>query len=283
VDVRGVRHWRAYSLTSEPYRQDGLISITPKVVDAGVVSPYLVRHGRPGTIVSLGGVEGEFVLGDPPPERILFITAGSGITPVMSMLRRLDSEQRLRDVVMLHSERSLDEVIFGSELRALAQRHEGLKLHEQSTSTSGRLRPDDLDQLAADWREREAFISGPGEMLDAFASRWDRDGDCDRLHMERFQPRLGLGSNGAGDGGSIRFLASGAEAESDGHAPILVAGEQAGLELPYGCREGICHTCVGELRAGRVRDLRTGQVFGASGEVIRTCVSAPEGPIEIDL
>jgi ferredoxin len=71
--------------------------------------------------------------------------------------------------------------------------------------------------------------------------------------------------------------------ESDGHKPILVAGEEAGLELPYGCREGICHTCVGELRSGRVRDLRNGQVYGQEGEVIRTCISAPEGPIEIDL
>ena len=65
--------------------------------------------------------------------------------------------------------------------------------------------------------------------------------------------------------------------------PILVAGEEAGLDLPYGCREGICHTCVGELRTGRVRDLRNGKVYGQEGEVIRTCISAPEGPIEIDL
>lgn len=62
LDIRGVRHWRAYSLTSDPARPDGLISITVKGVDAGKVSPYLVRRGRPGTIVSLGGVEGEFLL-----------------------------------------------------------------------------------------------------------------------------------------------------------------------------------------------------------------------------
>ena len=72
-------------------------------------------------------------------------------------------------------------------------------------------------------------------------------------------------------------------AESDGTKPILVAGEDAGLDLPYGCREGICHTCVGELRSGRVRDLRNGNVYGEEGEMIRTCISAPEGPIEIDL
>src|SRR6202165_247486 len=78
VDINGVRHWRAYSLTSDPYRPDGLISITVKNVDEGKVSPCLVRRGRPGTIISLGGVEGDFVLDDPPPDRMLFISAGRG-------------------------------------------------------------------------------------------------------------------------------------------------------------------------------------------------------------
>ncbi len=103
------------------------------------------------------------------------------------------------------------------------------------------------------------------------------------MHMERFQPKLGLGDGEEGEGGTIMFLKSDCEAKSDGSQPILVAGEEAGLELPYGCREGICHTCVGELRSGRVRDLRNGKVSGEEGEVIRTCINAPEGPVEIEL
>ena len=78
VDIDGVRHWRAYSLTSDPYREDGLISVTVKNVDAGKVSPFLVTHAKPGTIVGLGGVEGDFVLPEDPPEKLLFISAGSG-------------------------------------------------------------------------------------------------------------------------------------------------------------------------------------------------------------
>jgi ferredoxin len=101
--------------------------------------------------------------------------------------------------------------------------------------------------------------------------------------MERFQPKLGLGRAGEGKGGEIKFLKSECHAESDGHIPILVAGEEAGLELPFGCREGICHTCVGELHSGRVRDLRNGHVYGQAGEMVRTCISSPEGPIEIEL
>jgi ferredoxin-NADP reductase len=283
IDINGVRHWRAYSLTSDPYREDGLISITPKKVDEGVVSPYLVTKAKPGTVVSLSNIEGEFVLPDPPPDKLLFISAGSGVTPIMSMLRHLDHYDELNDAVLLHSARHTDDVIFGPELRELAKRRQSFKLHEQLTGEQGRMGPADLDRLCPDWRERETYISGPNEMLDAFSEHFDQHGDCEKLHMERFQPKLGLGQAGEGEGGTIKFLMSDAEAESDGHKPILVAGEDAGLELPYGCREGICHTCVGELRSGRVRDLRTGKVYGQEGEVIRTCISAPEGPIEIDL
>jgi ferredoxin-NADP reductase len=283
IDIDGVRHWRAYSLTSDPYREDGLISITPKRLDAGQVSPYLVDKASSGTIVSLSKIEGEFVLPDPPPERLLFVSAGSGITPIMSMLRHLDHCDRIRDVVHLHSARHSDEVIFGPELRELAERRPGFSLHEQLTRKQGRMGPTDLERLCPDWRERATYISGPNEMLDDFYEHFERQCDPERLHMERFQPKLGLGQQGEGEGGPIKFLKSECETESDGHQPILVAGEEAGLDLPYGCREGICHTCVGELRSGRVRDLRTGKVYGQDGEVIRTCISAPEGPVEIEL
>ena len=100
--------------------------------------------------------------------------------------------------------------------------------------------------------------------------------------MERFQPIIG-GEVEEGEGGTINFLKSDCEAQCDGGTPILVAGEEAGLTLPFGCREGICHTCVGELRSGQMRDLRTGKVSGQGGEMVRTCINAPEGPIEIEL
>jgi ferredoxin-NADP reductase len=283
VDINGVRHWRAYSLTSDPQRPDGLISITVKAVDAGKVSPYLVRHGASGTIVGLGGVEGDFILPEDPPAKLLFISAGSGITPIMSMIRHLAGEQGLDDVVLLHSARHTDDVIFGPELRELADRHAGFKLHEQLTRQVGRMGPADLDRLCPDWGEREAFVSGPADMLDAFTQHWEQHGECERLHMERFQPKLGLGEGEEGEGGTITFCKSRAEASSDGRQPILLAGEEAGLDLPYGCREGICHTCVGELVSGQVRDLRNGKVYGQEGEMVRTCISAPEGPVAIDL
>jgi ferredoxin-NADP reductase len=282
--IDGVHHWRAYSLTSDPGRPDGCISITPKLVEAGKVSPYLVRRARPGEIVRLGGVEGTFVLPDPLPERTLFISAGSGITPIMSMLRCLRRNDALDDAVHLHSARTRDDVIFGEELRETAERHPGFRLHEQLTRERGRMTPADLDRLCPDWRERETFASGPGPMLDALTEHWEQaGGDRERLHMERFQPIIGAGDAEQGEGGRVRFLDSEIEAESDGSVPILVAGEEAGAALPFGCRMGICHTCVGRLCAGQIRDLRTGEVSGQPGEMVRTCVNAPEGAVEIAL
>ena len=283
LDINGRRHWRAYSLTSDPWREDGCISITIKNVDEGVVSPYLVRRGRPGSVVSLGGVEGDFVLPDPLPDRLLFVSAGSGITPIMSMLRSLDRDDALDDVVHIHSARTRDDVIFGPQLRAMADRNPGLHLHEQHTGIHGRIGPEHLDDLCADWREREAFLSGPGDMLDAMTEYWRQHGDCDCLHMERFQPVIGGQDVEEGEGGTITFCRSGEEVPCDGKTPMLVAGEEAGLSLPFGCREGICHTCVGELRSGKIRDLRNGRVSGQAGEVVRTCINAPEGPVQINL
>jgi ferredoxin-NADP reductase len=281
--IDGVHHWRAYSLTSDPHRPDGTISITPKLVEDGVVSPFLNQKAKPGALVRLGGVEGGFVLPDPVPDKLLFITAGSGITPVMSMLRSLDGEGDLRDAVHLHSARGADFVTFGDQLRKLDERSDGYRLHIQDTRESGRLSPADLAELCPDWNERETFVCGPAEMLDAFDEHFEREGDCDRLHMERFQPSDEVGDGERGDGGTIKFLDSDIEAESDGDKPILVVGEDAGAELPYGCRQGICHTCVGKLCSGKVRDLRTGKVSGSEGEMVRTCINAPEGPVEIAL
>ncbi|MDQ2629739.1 MAG: ferredoxin reductase [Actinomycetota bacterium] len=282
VVVDGVHHWRAYSLTTDPGRPDGLIGITPKLVDSGKVSPYLVRQARPGDIVRLGGVEGTFVLPDPPPRKLLFISAGSGITPIMSMLRSLDRDEALHDVVHVHSSRTPEGVIFGEQLRDLDSRCSGYRPHLQITSEAGRVAPAHLDELCPDWRERRAFVSGPGEMLDALVEHWGAEGDPEMLEMERFQPVIG-GDAVAGEGGVIRFLSSGVETECDGGTPILVAGEEAGAELPFGCRMGICHTCIGRLCEGEVRDLRTGEVYGVEGEMVRTCVNAPEGDVAIAL
>ena len=247
------------------------------------MSPYLCGRVRPGTIVRLGGVEGTFVLPDPLPERLLFVSAGSGMTPIMSMLRSLSGRGRMQDVVHVHCARSAEQVIFRDELLAIDRRHRGYRLHERLTGVQGRLAPEELDTVCPDWREREAFVCGPGGLLQALGERWRADGDPARMHVEHFQPEPGIGDGERGAGGTIDFCSSGVSACSDGEEPILIAGEQAGIQLPFGCRMGICHSCVGRLRSGQVRDLRTGRVHGQPGEVLRTCINAPEAAVEIEL
>jgi stearoyl-CoA 9-desaturase NADPH oxidoreductase len=282
VIIDGVYHWRAYSLTSDPAAEDGLISVTPKKVDTGVVSPYLVEQIKPGEIVRLGEIEGVFTLPEPLPPKMLFISAGSGITPIMSMLRSLDHDNELGDVVHIHSASKRDQIMFLPVLEDLADRHEGMRLDLRLTSERGRLAPGDLDEECPDWRERESFCSGPEEMLDSLIEHWKCNGDPDRLHFERFQPKIG-GDGKGGEGGQVSFLESDKTVECDGGTSILEAGEKAGLELEHGCRIGICHTCVGTLKSGALRDLRSGEVSEPTGQDVRICINAAEGDVELAL
>lgn len=284
AEIDGVRHWRAYSITSDPGHPESLVSITVKYVDEGLMSPWFLRECKPGTLVYLGQVEGTFLLPDPLPPKILSISAGSGITPVMSMQRQLDRMDHMTDVVHIHSARKPELFIFGDMFRELQGRRPGYKLIERMTGEEGRIAPADLDELVPDWRERHTFLSGPREMIDAFEEHYLEHGTDDTvLHVERFQPVIGDGSADVGSGGTVTFRVQDKVAEAKVGISILVAGEEAGALLPYGCRMGICHTCVGKLKSGQVRDLRTGELFTQEGQTIRTCVNAPEGDVEIEL
>ena len=101
------------------------------------------------------------MLPDPLPEKFLFISAGSGITPIMSMLRALARRDALADVVLLHSARTPDDVIFGARAARDGLAPPGLSAARAGHGRDGPHGPADLDELCADWREREAFISGP--------------------------------------------------------------------------------------------------------------------------
>jgi stearoyl-CoA 9-desaturase NADPH oxidoreductase len=283
VDIDGTWHWRSFSLSSPPQRPDGCVTITVKAHAKGLVSAHLVHRVTPGSIVRLTPAQGEFVLPDELPRRLLFLTAGSGITPVAAMLRGLAARGEMPDAVLVHSAPTPRDVIFGDELRALAARCANLRLHEQHTRAGGRHRRLTMAHLARicpDWAFRHAWACGPARMLDDVERHWQRFGLGDRLHTERFQPAVAVGG---GVGGRVRFTASGREADADGNVPLLVVGENAGVLMPSGCRMGICFTCVATLRSGRVRDLRTGDEHGDEGDLIQTCVSAAAGPVEIHL
>ncbi|MBY8874563.1 ferredoxin reductase [Micromonospora sp. PLK6-60] len=279
VDVDGVRQWRAYSVTSPPGRPDRCITITVKAIADGKVSNHLVRRVRTGTIVQLDQAQGDFVLPAATPRRLLFVTAGSGLTPVMGMLRA--GAHGDADVVLVHSAPRPQDVIFGPEVRELAARGV-IRLVERHTEVDGLLGPDELAGLVPDHLERQTWACGPVGLLDALQERWASHGAADRLHIERFRRSVAA----VGEGGTVSFARSAVTVAADGATPILEAGEQAGVLMPSGCRMGICFGCVVPLREGAVRDLRNGELTTAEpgdGVLIQTCVSAAAGPCDIEL
>ena len=290
IDVDGVRQWRAYSLTHGP-RPDGRISITVKAVPGGKVSEHLVRKAVPGTLVHLEQAAGEFVL----PQggaKLLFVTAGSGITPVIGMLRNLfpvadSGVVRLcrssgYDITVVHVAPSEPDSIFHANLRALDEA--GLiRLVARYKDVHGVLDVDDLSRLVPDLQERTTFACGPNGLLDALAAHHEKHGLP--LLTEQFR----VATVAADEGGTIRFGRSGASVEADGATPILVAAEDAGVLMPSGCRMGICYGCVLPMREGTVRDLRTGELTtvsrqesGSGGVPIQTCINAAAGVCDID-
>ncbi|MGB8652289.1 MAG: ferredoxin reductase [Mycobacteriales bacterium] len=273
VQVEGRWHWRSYSLTSVPTEEDGTISITVKAMPEGFLSQHLVEGLDPGTIVRLAAPRGDFVLPDPPPQKILFLTAGSGLTPVMGMLRMLHRRGTLPDVVLLHSAPTAADVLFARELEDLERQHPGLRLQVRHTDTTGILEMRRLPDLVPDWTERETWACGPAPMLEAAERHWKSAHLTGRLHVERFSLQL---DGAGGEGGTVTFGASGRTAEVDGATPLLEAGEAAGVQLPFGCRMGICQSCVVPLVAGSVRDLRSGAVH-TEGDRIQTCICAAAG------
>jgi ferredoxin-NADP reductase len=293
IDVDGVRLWRAYSLTHGP-RADGRISITVKAVPDGKVSNHLVRHARPGTLVHLEQADGEFVLPTPattgPGEaiKLLFVTAGSGITPVIGMLRNLYpvsesgavrlARSEAYDIVVVHVAPSEPDSIFIDNLRALDDAGM-IRLVARYDDQHGVLDVADLAGLVPDLQERTTFACGPGGLLDALERHHEEHGI--ELLTEQFRVTTLV----AGEGGTVEFVKNGTTVDADGSRPILDEAEEAGVLMPSGCRMGICYGCVLPLREGAVRDLRTGEVTTAAegdGVRIQTCINAAAGSCRID-
>jgi stearoyl-CoA 9-desaturase NADPH oxidoreductase len=277
--VGGRWHWRSYSLTSIPRRDNKLISITVKATPEGFLSSHLVNGVDPGTIVRLAAPRGDFALPDPPPAKLLLVTAGSGITPIMAMLRSLKKRGESPDIMHVHSAPTADEVIFHDELRALEQAQPNYRLHLQLTADMGKFDFAALDGVVPDWMDRSTWACGPLAMLDSVEKVWAEAGMAESLHTERFTIAR---TDKGGEGGTVTFAISDKSIELDGATSLLEAGEKVGIQMPFGCRMGICQSCVLPLESGYVRDLRSGTEHRA-GDRIQTCISAASGDCTINI
>lgn len=281
VDIEGVRYWRCYSVCSAVRGDTRQFAVTIGRLDGGRVSSWLQEKVRAGDILALDVPQGDFVLpeGERPP--LLFISAGTGITPMMSMLRTLSEQNDYADVVHIHYARDNAHCLFNDELQAHDGRH-GIHVHRLFTRAGdSHFSAAQLDRLCHDWRHREVYVCGPEGLMNAVRGHWEKAGLADRLHEESFQPPRAKVAEG--EGGKVHFWKAGRETEGAGNKPLLEVAEEAGLLPEHGCRMGICQGCLVTLKEGQVRDLTTGEVLGEPGEMVRICVCAAAGDVTLDI
>jgi ferredoxin-NADP reductase len=287
VEIDGVRHRRCYSMATSAHRQ-GSFELTVKAKPGGTVSPYLYASSRRGMVVGLSPAQGDFTLRATRPDRLVLISGGSGITPVMSMLRTLCDEGHTGLVAFVHYSVHAGDMPYQTELARLAAEHPNVRLLRAFTEEPGQGELDgllcDAHLLAADraWQDAETYVCGPASLTDALRARFEQEGVVDRLHTEAFTRTFPVSGSGVGACGSVRFQRSGVQIDADGRT-LLELAEAAGLRPTHGCRMGICHTCTRHMPRGTVRDLRTGIIRTAVDTDVQLCVHVPCGDVALDL
>jgi ferredoxin-NADP reductase len=285
VEIDGVRQTRCYSPACSEHTRDR-IEITVKAHPEGRVSGFLNRAAHVGMVVRLSAADGDFVLPPARPGRLLLISAGSGITPVMSMLRTLSDEGHAGPVTFMHYAPTRDDVVYRSELGEIARCHPNVRVvhaytREAGGALSGYLCREHLGAVAPDTASAETYVCGPPGLVESARRMWAEDGIEELLHIESFlPPSLAIAGDGAE--GNVSFARAGERVANSGRS-LLEQAEQAGLRPQFGCRMGICHTCTCRKTAGTVRNLASGEVSSADDEDIQICVSVPVGDVELDL
>lgn len=291
VEVDGVRHTRCYSISSSAHRGDGKITVTVKADPAGRVSGHLANAIGRGSIVEVSQAFGDFVLPEDRPQRVLLVSGGSGITPVMSILRTLVDEGAATQVTLLHYARGPADVAFADEL-AIMGRLPGVDVVVVHTRDSSRAAHEltgyfSLEHVAATIGaavDVPTYVCGPANLIDAVTGLWIELGLQDELRVERFAlaPITPDRDAALDAGGTLSFADSRLDVVATAET-ILAQAEAAGLTPKSGCRMGICHTCIRPKIAGQVRDVRDGSLSSCDPEHVQICISVPVGDVTIDL
>ena len=278
VEVDGSRRTtRVFTISSPDSRRGDRFTITLRANPEGVVSKFLVERAQPGTMVHLSQAQGEFVLPDQVPEHVLFISGGSGITPVMSMLRSLQRRTHRGRVTFVHYVQSPEHQIFAAELDEIRRSGHGIDLHLLHPELGDpNLSPAYLERLVPGYRDVPTWACGPVPMIEGVRAAYD---ESEALRIEYFHPPQVSTSS---TGGAVAFAKSGREAPNSG-APLLEQAEALGLKPEFGCRMGICFSCTAVKKAGTVQNVLTGERSSDQEEEIRICVSAPVGSCVMDL
>ena len=281
LELNGRRVDRAYSLSSRPGARR--IAFTVKRQDQGLVSSHLHQSVKVGDVLTISQAMGEFTLPDTVPAKLMLLSAGSGITPVMSMLRDLQQRDYRGDVVFVHVCRAPDDLIFAAPLQALAVDFAAVRLVLHYDGSAGVLSPQVLAQHVPDLAERSTWMCGPAGFMDAVSTHWAEQGVASRLFSERFAGVPLLPSTASGTPVQVVFADSGTAFTTHGTEPLLVQAERAGLSPKYGCRIGICRSCQCVKTSGTVENLQTGEVSSAPNELIRLCISTARSDVALAL
>ncbi|MDQ0394053.1 hybrid-cluster NAD(P)-dependent oxidoreductase [Labrys monachus] len=290
---------RTYTLSSSPSRPLS-ISVTAKAQATSVGTRWMLENLKPGTRLKAHGPAGQFTFHRHPAERYLFISAGSGITPMMSMTRFAEDHGSAVDIAFVNCARRPSDIIFRHELERMAGRMRHLRLAwiveesdpgEAWTGFRGRLNAPALRLIAPDFREREIFCCGPAPFMAAVKDMLEANGcDMRRYHEESFHPpepdALAAGGEPA-DGaaqGSVAFVQSGIEVPATGGETILQLARSAGLNIPTGCTMGLCGTCKVQRLSGDVAMAHQGGIREEEIDagLILACCSRPLGRVEIE-
>ena len=280
-EIAGRRVERVYSLSSRPGARR--IAFTVKRQSGGQVSNHLHDHLKVGDVLTISQAMGEFVLPAVLPAKMLLLSAGSGITPVMAMLRSLQAQAYTGDVTFLHICRASDDLIFALSLKDLATRWPALRLVLHFDESEGRFTTETLQHLVPDLNERSTWLCGPSGLMDAVHQHWADLSLAAPLQSERFVAYTQLPASAPGTPVQVRFVASQKGFTTLGAAPLLVQAEQAGLSPKHGCRIGICRSCQCVKASGTVENLQTGEVSSAPNELIRLCITAARSDVTLDL
>ena len=281
LEINGRRVERIYSLSSRPGAR--LLAITVKRQTGGLVSPHLHKNLKVGDVLTLSQPDGAFVLPSQLPNKILLLSAGSGITPVMAMLRDLQARAYQGNVVFLHVCRNQQEFIFAKALQVIADNFPALSLVVHFDDVVGRFTTDSLRRDVPDLKDRSAWMCGPSGFMEVVHQHWHTRGLGAPLYSERFVAIPMLPTSAPGTPVTVMFSKSGKDFVTSGNAPLLVQAETAGLSPKYGCRIGICRSCQCTKKSGTVENLQTGEISSTPNEQIRLCISAARSDVSLDI